>query len=423
MHSKVYYALELARVTTGYDPSSGKTQLRCWRLAVTGPFDLTEHGITDALKAEVEAVVRKSAETALWEAYTVAMATPGEVSVKLAAAWQVFWQRFPLLLQQNADAAAAAIIDAFTICLLETALEEDGLILVVKTGEDPVAALYEKAYDWVADQLGGDAGNAANMAVDLYRQYTRSLAVDIDIRAPKAVNDALVEAAKLGQSLKDMPQRLADLADQVRNAPDQLGKGLSTAVLRLGEVSEAIYLQLKGVGLKFDLGDGGEERLRSLVAGVPRLDWSPDGFGAELKNLGAQAYEKAAREMQAQAQRLVDGMRSLASDIAAAAQRGAVELVSQLQGKLSELARQREQLGVQMQGISNILGASDLALPNDVLDGMTQTGEAAKEVAQEVAVATQQAIDQAAKIAQGLLDSAGNAIQQAGDWLRDRLGL
>ncbi|HEY1399349.1 hypothetical protein [Roseateles sp.] len=423
MHSKVYYALELARATTGYDPTTNRTQIRCWRLAVTGPFELIEHGVEEALKGELERVIQVSAETALWESYCVAMATPGEVSMRVAAAWEVFWQRFPVLLRQNARDAASALIDAFSIGVLETVVEEEGLVIVVKTPTNPTVQLYEKTYDWIADRIGGDAGRVVHMYVDLHRGFSRAMEVDIDIRAPRSVNDAMVEVARLSKALKDMPQRIADLADKVKSVPDRLERGLSAVVLEAGQVTQAVVQQLKAAGVPFDFADVGEERLKRLLAGSPKLDWAPNDLGQQLTQIGARMYEDAARQIQAESLRVLSGIGTLTSQIADAAHRGAVELVAQMRGEVDALARRHKELRDAVDRVSGVLQSANLVLPPDITNSMNQAGQGVETAVTQAANAVRHAAEQADLIARGLLDSAGNALEEARNWLEDRLGL
>lgn len=424
MSIKVYYALELVRVTTGYNVSTKKTQLRCWRLAVTGPFDLTQHGIEEALRAEVERVLRESAETALWEAYTVAMATPGEVGVKLAAAWQVFWQRFPILVQQNANAAARSLLEAFSIGIIECVVEEDGLVLSIKAGDSPLSKLYDGLHDWVAQQLGGDARKAADLCVDLFKRTSGLSGIDVSVTLPREVSDALAQAAELAKAVEDLPQRLVDLQEEVGRIGQTLGDGLSTVLAQAGDLDRVVCEQLQKVGGIFDLStDAAKRRLEELLPGAPRLAWDPTPLGNELQQVGRQLYEDAARKIEEEGKRLAERIEALGREVAEAVKRGAVELVDALKSEADGLHQRMKKMSGELVNIEGVYTAAGLTFSVD-LSAAVRTQEQRVTAAVEAFVDVhEKALQQAELIAKGVLDEFGNAIQSVADWVGDRLGV
>lgn len=430
MKTKVYYAVDLAKATTGYDPKAQQTLIRCWRLAATGPFELTQHGVEETLQAEVEEILRISAEAALWEAYAAAMATPGEVAARLAMAWQVFWNRFPALVQQNAKAAANRLIDAFSIGLQEVVVREDGLVLLLNSS-NPTSQLYDKVYDWVGSQVGGDARKAVQLYAEINRQVSRAFTLDIEVRLPQEVSDFVAGAARVVEDVSQLPQRLADLSTQIQKDLADIERGISTAVVQAGNLPRTVFEQLKMADVKFDLEtEDASKRLDALVAGVPKLDWktvdelgNPVALGKRLNDFGRDLLVRQAEALAAEAQRAQLELERLYTQLEEAVQRGATELVNNLSEYARELETEVNKVRATIGELNNSLQVNNLqVLPVNVSQTVQAAQQAVADVMNHVATAHQRAVKQAADIAKGLLDAAGNAVEEIKDRVRKTFG-
>jgi DNA repair exonuclease SbcCD ATPase subunit len=351
------------------------------------------------------------------------MATPGEFAAKVSVAWQVFWQRFPVLVQQKAKDAARRVVDDFGIGLAETVITEDGLVLVAKT-DNPTALFYEEIYDWMGSQVGGDARKAVLLYSDINRQLNRALTLDIELRVPHEVSDALALAFKAAELIKNLPQRLADLESEARKSGDNAGRALSTAVIQAGNVTRAVVDQLLSAGVEIDITTEAKRRLEQLAAGMPKLDWHPDELGKQLNQIGRQANIDAAKHLAEEAARAIQQLQALQAQIEEAVKRGAEQLAWDLKKKAEELQSAIDQTNGDVKAIEQRLTDSGLEpLPPDICQPVAHAIEEAGKAMDVIRNAPSRAAEQAQKIAAGLLDAFGNVIQSVGNTLKGWLGL
>ena len=446
--SKTYCAYELARLTVGYDPKERKTAVRQWSLAVTGPVELIGDDLSAAAREEVERVLRSAAEEALREAIAAAYAVPGELAAKLAAAWQVFSQRFPVLVQLKANEAAQAFIDAFAVGLYEVVLFEDGLVLDATAGK-ATAQVYRELYDKVRGAVGGDVGKVVGQYFDLMNRYNDLQSIELKIRAPREVEDALAEAARGAQALADMPQRLVDLtqalddeakrlAAEVAALPDKASQEaqrlvaevqrlgtekVAAVVAQMGQFSQNLVKQLAQAGVRLEIDPN---IVAALPVGMPRLDLNAAGdLGGRLSSEAQKILQNLGAEAAKEVRKLLGGLDEVKQAIEVAIKAGAEQTVAQLklefERRAADFEDARKKLGAVEQKLrdgnftaaaqSMAAEAAAVVLQADALSVVVQGAPAAvANVARDIA---QKAYEAAAAAVERAAQDIGNTVRRA----------
>ena len=144
----VYFEYGLGKVTAGYDLQRNETEIRKFYLAAEGPGDLQE---------EAYRFCRNCVEESLTLAATAAYHTPGDASVRLAAAIPVWNTSFSKCM--SGKAFAKALIKQFRIGITERRERQHGLVLAYSGGQFN-AELYNAYYKELDKHLpGGDGAN------------------------------------------------------------------------------------------------------------------------------------------------------------------------------------------------------------------------------------------------------------------------
>ncbi len=449
MLSKIYCSYELARLTTGYDAANKRTSIRVWSLAVAGPADLSASGLSQAARAEGERILRSAAEQALGEAAVAGYAAPGELSVKLGVAWQVFVQRFPVLVRAKAEAAIQAFVDAFSIGLHELVVLQDGLVLDASAGK-ATSEIYRKVHEQVRGVVGGDVGRAVDGFFDLLNRYHSLQSVELKIRAPREVVDALAEAARTEQALRDVAQRAVDfsaavdkevqeLKAQLDELPDKAsreaqrlmtdiervgGERLSATVAEVGRFSQNVCRQLEMAGVRIQSLD--PAALRNLPVGLPRVDLTAAGeLGAKLTQASGAILSNLGQGAAATAQEVYDELASLKQAIERAIEDGASEVVDELKKQFdarvlaldaaqASLSQVEQQLRAgNFTAVADRLADEAATLAQNLTGLQTVVRNAPDAVAARVAELAKQAYEAALRAAEEALNAVANGIRRA----------
>jgi len=313
MNEKRYFAIELGRLTCGYDLQNQCTLIRRWSIAVTGPDDLSSSGLIDKALAQLEEDLRSSAEQAGYEAVMAAYAVPGDFSAKLVVAWELFWQRFPTLVEAKLKEKASQFINAFNIGLLEDSYEVSGLVLDATAGK-ATAQMYGEVYKAIGGQFKGDIGKAVNSYFEVLTTYNKLTTIEIHIEFPREITHVVAEATDaieklddVKKALEDIPQRLVDLEATIEKEFQPTAKAIQDVVsgvaLLVGGVGDKLAAQLQGAKLHIEFSP---DVLKKLLPGEPRLDLKAATSGLE-------------RRLRAEAERLYTNLgNSINADIRAA---------------------------------------------------------------------------------------------------------
>jgi hypothetical protein len=225
----VFFEYGLGKVTAGYDVQKNETEIRKFYLAAEGPGDLEE---------EAYAYCRNCVEESLTLAASAAYATPGEASVRLAAAIQVWNANFPKCM--SGKAFAKALIKQFRIGITERREREHGLVLTYSGGQFN-AELYNSYYKELDKRLpGGDGANLVRKFAELQAKFEAAKVVDINLKVPDEITNVgsrlvqiqTTEAQKLVASLaariKDQarPEKIVEAVPQVL----KMSQGVATQI-------------------------------------------------------------------------------------------------------------------------------------------------------------------------------------------------
>lgn len=425
----IFHKIELAAVTTGYDINSNETLLRQWALVATGP-DPSEMS-TGAITQKAEGILRQAAEEAMYQAVLAAYAFPGEIAGRLAIAWEVFWQRFPTLVQSKSQEVFNTFVSLFEIGLAEDVIRKPGLVLKATAGE-ATAQLYAQFYDGVTNALPGDAKKVAEQYFSICKTINTAMQVDIDIEVPRPITDVLSDAANAVRQVEELPQRLADLTEQLNALPDAARKQIDSVVLQAGGIVNSVAQQLVSVGLGIEDAGG---RLAELAAGKPILDFT-GSLAGQLTANGQTLLNEGVVALRENVDRAVADANRISAEITNAINKGLTESVAALQGELNRasetvkdavaaLEHGRDELAKVVPGaavlaeLPGVTAAANTAV-QQVADlasrAPAQAAQRATEIAQETARAAAEA---AAAAAQAIEKAAA----EAANWLGARTGL
>lgn len=437
MNEKRYFAIELGRLTCGYDLQNECTLIRRWSIAITGPDDLSSSGLIDKALAQLEDDLRSSAEQAGYEAVMAAYAVPGEFSAKLAVAWELFWQRFPTLVEAKQKEKASQFIDAFSIGLLEDSYEVDGLVLDATAGK-ATSQMYIKAYEAIGRQLTGDIGKAVNSYFEILTLYNNLTTIDIHVEFPREithlvaeVGDSVKKLADVTKALEDIPQRLVDLEATIEKEVQKTGKAIEDLVsgvaLLVGDVGDKLAEQLKGANLHIEFSP---EIFSRLLPGEPRLDLK--AASNDLQNLlvaeANKLYSQLGDSINAETRGALARLEVIRAKLQQAIDNCARDVVIALQAEFSAATRIYDEAKNKLETLVTTLNAANV---NDVADllvkdaaSLTQQFVTLNNVASGALGAVEQNIKNAAEeTARRVLQAAQDALGAVGSAVKRAFGL
>ena len=255
---KVYWEYGLAEVTSGYDPRKNETEVRKWYLGASGPTDLKEAAFEYA---------RNCVKQSLVLAGQAAYDTPGEASVKLAAAVTVWTESFPACM--NGNSFARSVKDQFQLGITERRERIPGAHLVFMGGQYN-AELYRLYYEELNKRLpGGDGADLIRKFAKLNADFEKLKATKIDIKIPDDISNAASRLSRL--PTEESAKLLANLAAEIQ-------KKASTA-----QISQAVPAVLKlTTGTVAQIASAVPNVIQNLPKLLPTLPPGP-----ALPNLGA----------------------------------------------------------------------------------------------------------------------------------------
>jgi len=418
-----YYEIELGRMTTGYDPKQKVTLVRCWSLAATGPDELSEGALDQHALKVVEQILREAAEQATYEAAVAANAVPGEFTAKLSTAWHVFWERFPTLVQTNANDQASRCINSFQIGLFEDVVSVEGLVLELEGGK-ATAKMYAKVYEMIRAEVDGDVGTALGQYFGLMNQYNDLMTASIRIEAPRELTDAIARTVEIAEAMEDIPQRLVDLADA---AQGQLREGVSSLVLQAGNVNKRVAEQLSRAGIPIDFTAA---PLTQLLDGEPRLDLraTSEQLQRELQRATEEVFNNVGANITTRAQEALSRLEDIKRQLNDAIQKGARESVEALQGRFKEVSKDFESAQAQLTNLATQLKTTPVAAVAGALEAQstaltasfaglsTFTAGATAAVEARIQVIAREVAQEALRAAQRAVDEARNAVNRVFGW-------
>ena len=224
----VFWEMGIAEVTTGFDIDKNETTIRKWNIGAIGP---------ENLEGVVLQHARSCAIDSLQQAALAAYPTPGEVSAKLAVAWQVWTTLFPKCM--SGKAVGKAIVSQFKIGLTENMYRVKGLNIKAKTYETQ-AGMYAQLYERLGAMTGGDVGKAFKGYAAIEGKIDAATRVDIDIKVPQELTSGLARAKQL--SPDEAAKQLAGLAGKIKL--DKLDVKIPSIAPQVMKVSQQAVAQI-----------------------------------------------------------------------------------------------------------------------------------------------------------------------------------
>lgn len=260
----VFFREVIGQASIGYDAKAGETIVACYSLGVIGP---------DNIDSAVNDLVHQAVDRSFKACMVAFAATPGEISVRLLAAFETF--KDSIGREFSSQQLLQGLADKIHLGVFQTTERINGLQIVVNV-ENPLA----KTYQDLCSKVGGDMGkvmqlnailampDGVNVSTGPYK-----LPPDIDRMLASIPDQETLDrlSKSLGENLKN-GERISDAA--MKAASDAIG--LTFREMGAGRAEHAVF---DGIS------SGGEEAQKFAHAAMRETQRAIDDANRNISEL------------------------------------------------------------------------------------------------------------------------------------------